>query len=79
MLQMQPKKKNKMKQQRILSQMKENDEIPEEQLSEVEICNLHEKDFQCKDSKDESRFWKKPRGKDQAFNKEIEDLKNKQR
>ena len=28
-----------------MSHMKEQDKTPEEQLSEVEISNLHEKDF----------------------------------
>ena len=35
----------KMKQQRIMSQKKEQDKTPEEQLSEVEIGNLPEKEF----------------------------------
>ena len=34
-----------MKQQRIMSQKKEQDKTPEEQLSEVEIGNLPEKEF----------------------------------
>ena len=34
-----------MKSQRNMSQMKEQDKTPEEQLSEVEIGNLSEKDF----------------------------------
>ena len=34
-----------MKSQRNMSQMKEPDKTPEEQLSEVEIGNLSEKDF----------------------------------
>ena len=35
----------KMRQQRIMSQKKEQDKTPEEQLSEVEIGNLPEKEF----------------------------------
>ena len=34
-----------MKRERNMSHMKEQDKTPEEQLSEVEIRNLHEKDF----------------------------------
>ena len=36
---------DKMKWQRNISLTKEQDKTPEEQLSEVEISNLHEKDF----------------------------------
>ena len=38
-------KARKMKRQRNISQMKEQDKTPEKQLSEVEISNLHEKHF----------------------------------
>ena len=34
-----------MRQQRNMSQMKEQDKTPEEQLTEVEIGNLSEKEF----------------------------------
>ena len=34
-----------MKQQRYMSQAREQDKTPEGQLSKVEISNLHEKDF----------------------------------
>ena len=37
------KKRDKMKRQRTMSQMKEQDKTPEKQLNEVEIGNLPEK------------------------------------
>ena len=39
------RKLDKMRQQRYMSQMKEQDKTPEEQISEMEIGNLPEKQF----------------------------------
>ena len=50
-------------------QMKEQDKTPENQLKEVEIGNLPEKEF-SDDSKDDPRTWKRNGGTDQ------EDIRN---
>ena len=47
-----------------MSQMKEQDKTPEEQLSEVEIGNLSEKDFRVMLVRMIQDFRKKNRGKD---------------
>ena len=36
---------HKMKRQIIMTQIREQEKIPEKQLSDLEITNLHEKDF----------------------------------
>ena len=66
-----------------MSYMKEQDKTPEKQLSELEISNLHEKDFRVMIV----RMIQDLRGKLEAkisnlqkmFNKEIEDVKINQR
>ena len=47
-----------------MSQMKEQDKTPEEQLSEVEIGNLSEKDFRVVLIRMIQDFGEKNRGKD---------------
>ena len=59
--------------------MKEQDETPEEQLSEVEIGNLHEKEFRVmivKMIQDLRKRMEAQMEKIQAiFNKDLEELK----
>ena len=73
----------KVRWQRNMSQMKEQDKTPEEQLSEVEIGNLHEKEFRViiiKASQDLGKRMKAQIEKVQdMFNQDLEELKNKQR
>ena len=61
----------------------EQDKNPEEQLSEAERGNLTEKRIWSNDDKDDPRSWKRmeaqPKRMQAMFNKELEDLKNKQR
>ena len=57
------RKTDKMKRQRALYQMKEQDKTPEKQLNEVEIGNLPEK-IQNNDSEDDPGPRKKNGGKD---------------
>ena len=62
-----------------MSQMKEQDKTPEEQLSEVEIGNLPEKEFRVKVFQDlRKRIEAQIEKLQEMFNKELEDLKNKQ-
>ena len=74
-----------MKSKRNISQMKEQDKTPEEQLNEVEIENLSEKYFRVTLVRMIQDFGKKKiEAKidelEETFNKGIEDLKiNKQR
>ena len=44
-----------MKTQGIMTQIKEQEKPPEKQPSDLEISNLHKKDFRLNDSKDDSR------------------------
>ena len=76
------RKIDKMKKQRTMYQMKEQDKIPEKQLNEEEIGNLPEKRIQNNDSEDDhSGPQKKNGGKDQEdarnVQKDLEELKNK--
>ena len=57
-----------MRQQRNMSQMKEQDKTPEEQLSEVERVNLPEKEL-SNDSTDDTTSQKKNRGTNQENTK----------
>ena len=71
-----------MKRQMAMYQMKEQDKTPEKQLNEVEIGNLPEKEFRImivKMIRDlgkrlEAKIWKMQ----EMFNKDLEELKNKQ-
>ena len=63
--------------------MKEQDEITEEQLNEVEIGNIPEKEFRVMMVKMIQDLGKRMEAQtekiQEMFNKELEDLKNKQR
>ena len=64
-------------------QMKEQDKIPEKQLNEVEIDNFPEKEFRIMIVKIIQDLGKRMEAKiekrQEMFNKDIEELKNKQR
>ena len=63
-------------------QMKEQDKTPEKQLSEVEIGNLPEKEFRIIIVKMIQGLGKRREAKiekmEEMFNKDLEELKNKQ-
>ena len=63
-------------------QMKEHDKTPEKQLNEVEIGNLPEKDFRIMIVKMIQDLGKRIEAKiekmQEMFNKDLEELKNKQ-
>ena len=63
-------------------QMKEQDKTPEKQLNEVEIGNLPEKEFRITIVKMIQDFGKRMEAKiekmQEMFNKDLEELKNKQ-
>ena len=70
-----------MKGQRAMYQMKEQDKTPEKQLNEVEIGNLPEKEFRMivKMIQDlRIRMEAKTEKMQEMFNKDLEELKNKQ-
>ena len=58
------------------------DKTPENQLNEVEIGNLPEKKIQNNDNEDDPGPWKRMEAKikkmQEMFNKDLEELKNKQ-
>ena len=64
-------------------QMKEQDESPEKQLNEVDIGNLPEKEFRIMIVKMIQDLAKRMEAKiekmQEMFNKDLEELKNKQR
>ena len=64
-------------------QMKEQDKTPEEQLSEVQIGNLPEKEFRVMIVKMIQNYGNRMEAQtekiQEMFNKELEELKNKQR
>ena len=72
----------KMKRQRAMCQMKEQDKTPEKQLNEVEIGNLPEKEFRIVIGKMIQDLGKRMEAKiekmQERFNKDLEELKNKQ-
>ena len=71
-----------MKRQRAMYQMKEQAKIPGKQLNEVEIGNLPEKEFRIMIVKMILNFGKTMEAKiekmQEMFNKDLEELKNKQ-
>ena len=71
-----------MKRQRAMYQMKEHDKTPEKQLNEVEIGNLPDKEFRImivKMIQDLGiRMEAKIEKMQEMFNKDLEELKNKQ-
>ena len=72
-----------MKRQRAMYQMKEQDKTPEKQLNKVEIGNLPEKEFRIMILKMIQDLGKTMEAKikkmQEMFNKDLEELKNKQR
>ena len=74
---------NKVKRQRAIYQVKEQDKTPEKQLNEVDIGNLPEKEFRImivKMIQDLGiRMEAKIEKMQEMFNKDLEELKNKQR
>ena len=71
-----------MKRKRAMYQMKKQDNPPEKQLNEVEIGNLPEKEFRIMIVKMIQDFGKRMEAKIEKmqgmFNKDLEELKNKQ-
>ena len=71
-----------MKMQRAMYQMKEQDKTPEKKLNEVEISNLPEKEFRIMIVKMIQDLGKRMEAKiektQEMFNKDLEELKNKQ-
>ena len=71
-----------MKRQRAIYQMKEQEKTPEKQLNEVEIGNLPEKEFRIMIVKMTQDLGKRMEAKiekmQEMFNKDLEELKNKQ-
>ena len=74
---------DKMKWQRAMYQMKEKDKTPEKQLNEMEIGNISEKEFRMMIVKMVQDLGKRMEAKinrtQEMFNKDLEELKNKQR
>ena len=72
-----------MKRQRAIYQMKEQDKPPEKQLNEVETGNLPEKEFRIMIVKMIQDLGKRMEAKikkmQEMFNRDLEELKNKQR
>ena len=71
-----------MQNQKVMSQMKGQDKIPEKQLNEMEIGNLPEKEFRMivKMIQDlRKRMEAKTEKMQEMFTKGLEELKNKQR
>ena len=70
-----------MKKQKVMSQMKGQDKIPEKQLNEVKIGNLPKKEFRIvivKMIQDLRKRMEAKNGKMQEiFTKDLEELKNK--
>ena len=76
------RKIDKMKRQRAMYQMKEQDKTPEKQLNEVETGNLPEKEFRIMIVKMIQDIGKRMEAKiekmQEMFNKDLKELKNKQ-
>ena len=73
---------DKMKRQKAMYQMKEQDKTPEKQLNEVEIGNLPEKEFRIMTVKMIQDLGKTMEAMiekmQEMLNKDLEELKNKQ-
>ena len=67
-----------MKKQKVMSQMKRQDKIPEQQLNEVEIGNLPEKEFRIMIVKMIHDLGKTMEKVQEMLTKDLEELKNKQ-
>ena len=68
-----------MKKQKVMSQMKGQDKIPETQLNEVEIDNLSEKEFRIMIVKMIQDLGKTMEKMQEMFTKDLQELKNKPR
>ena len=68
-----------MKKQKVLSQMKGQDQNPEKQLNEVDIGNIPEKEFRIMIVKMIQNLRKTMEKMQEMFTKDLEELKNKQR
>ena len=80
-----------MKKQKVMSQMKGQDKIPEKQLNEVEIGNLPEKEFRIMivkmillllllhDPRSREKNGGKGLERQEMLTKDLEELKNKQK
>ena len=77
------RKIDKMRRPRAMYQMKEQDKTPEKQVTEVEIGNLPEKEFRIIIVKMIQDLRKRMEAKiekmQEMFNKDLKELKNKQR
>ena len=69
---------DKMRQQRNMLQKKEQGKIPEDQINEVEIGNLPEKEFGVMIVKMIQNLWSRMEKIQETFNKDLEELKSKQ-
>ena len=67
-----------MKKQKVMSQMKGKENTPEEQVNEVEIGNLSEKEFRITIVKMIQNLRKTVEKMQERFTKDLEDQKNKQ-
>ena len=67
-----------MKKQKIMSQMKGQDKTPEKILNEVEIGNVSEKEFRILIVKMIQDLRNRTERMQERFNKDLEELKNKQ-
>ena len=71
-----------MKKQKVMSQIKWQDKIPEKQLTEVELANLPEKEFRIMIVKMIQDLGERMEAKiekmQEMFTKEVEELKKKQ-
>ena len=71
-----------MKRQRNIIQMKEQGENSQDQINEGEICKLHEKEYKImtvKMTQNLKNRMEKMQGSINTFNKDLEEIKNKQR
>ena len=67
-----------MKKQKVMSQMKGKENTPEEQVNEVEIGNLSEKEFRITIVKMIQNLRKTVERMQERFTKDLEEQKNKQ-
>ena len=67
-----------MKKQKVMSQMKGKENTPEEQVNEVEIGNLSEKEFRITIVKMIQNLRKTVEKMQERFTKDLEEQKNKQ-
>ena len=68
-----------MKKQKVMSQIKGQDKIPEKQLNEMERGNLSEKEFRIMIVNMIQDIGKTMEKMQEIFTKDLEELKNKQR